>query len=498
MALNPRKNVIHGSAVLSKWYRAAIKGESGFDFAIIGDSNSGYGEPAAATNAAYGARKYGLVDALISKCILDGINQYASPIFMYNVPSNFGPGIGTRNTVGIGEISGTNLQNSNLSATVGTLGSAYTYASGDDFTYFQKELSSKITVDTGLGLADNRYHQEYGSAADWHYYSTTLNYTGTGVNYRTDALNIDEEPWLNEKPVAYYRVTHSCTTNGGSLAATVQANGGIVSVNPAAFGIGNSGGAVVSPFFKDSEVLLGRQASPHTDTATIRLGGFYSTLTAPIGIFFHSVYEKKVGVASSTLLFESGVLTESIRDKIKAVTTVSATSNGNLIGQMLAAIVRRQLAASSKNSGKVCIVIQGGTNQTLEGATADARANAVVGQFASIVDMVKRQWKIQGFPDGNLCFLIVSSPATNNSEMPLLSSRIAASGGSSNVTVFDHIAALPSSDYVTNSWWDGTGVAGESTATPSAHLTETGYLNWATVILDNVKNQFSKLLHSKK
>jgi hypothetical protein len=479
------RNCVRGSGTVSKWLKDTKDGKSGLDFLIVGDSNTGYGEPLSSSVTDTGARKYGLLDGLAQALINNGFNMYASPLYNFTsgAPS-FYIGLGSRNAVGNGNISGSNIQNNNASANIGLLGQG---ASGNtEFNYFYQQMS-------GDKLNTNLYSVDHGSQANWHLITTTLAFSGTGNTYRLDALGIDSEPWLNEKPVAYYRVTHSFTTNGGNTGATVTANGAVLNVSPTSFIQAGNGGTAVNPYFKDSEFLLPRAAQPHTLTngaVSIRLLGFYNTFTAPIGLFFHSIYEKKIGFATTPLYFESGLRVDEIRDKMINVSTpttgnVSATQEGKFIGQLLAAVVRRQLDAFSRNKGRVCVILQGGTNQSAEGTDTKTRAIAIGQQYRTIINLIEDQWKQQNLNPSNLAFLILSSPLTNNTEMPYLSKVLSEFSGA-EITALDHVTAMPQSEYVTNTYWDGADATGSGSVTPASHLTETGYVEWGSAIVKNL------------
>lgn len=479
------RNCVRGSGTISQWLKDTKDGKSGLDFLIVGDSNTGYGEPLSSSITDTGAREYGLTDGLAQALINNGCNMYASPLYNFTsgAPS-FYIGIGSRNGVGYDRISGSNLENNNSSANIGLLGQG---ASGNaEFNYFYQQMS-------GDKLNGNLYSLDHGSTANWYLITSNLSFQGTGNNFRFDSLAIDGEPWLNEKPVAYYRVTHSFTTNGGSAGATVTANGAVLNINPTSFIQAGNGGIAVNPSFKDSEVLLPRAGVPHTlgaGSVSIRLFGYYSTLTAPIGFFFHSIYEKKIGFATTPLYFESGIRINEIRDKMIAVSTpttgnVSNTQEGNFIGQLLNAVVRRQLAASSSNKGRVCVILQGGTNQSIEGTDIKTRAIAIGQQYKTIINLIEDQWKRQNLNPSNLAFLILSSPITNNTEMPYLSKVLSEFSGA-EITALDHVAAMPQSEYQTNTYWDGANAVGGGSATPASHLTETGYIEWGNAIVKNL------------
>lgn len=480
------RNCVRGSGTTSKWLKDTKDGKIGLDFLLVGDSNTGYGEPASTSVTNTGLRKYGLLDGLAQALINNGCNMYASPLYNFTsgAPS-FYIGLGTRNTVGNGNLSSSNIQNNNASANIGLLGQGT--SANAEFNYFYQQMS-------GDKLSVNLYSLDHGTTANWHLITSNLAFSGTGNNYRlNDALSIDAEPWLNEKNVAYYRVTHSFTTNGGNAGATVTANGAVLNVNPASFIQAGNGGTSVNPSFKDSEFLLPRAALPHTLSAgavSIRLYGYYSTFTAPIGFFFHSLYEKKVGFATTPLYFESGIRVDQIRDKMIAVSTpttgnVSDTQEGNFIGQLLAAIVRRQLDASSSNKGRVCVILQGGTNQSAEGTDIQTRAIAIGKQYRTIINLIEDQWKQQNLNPSNLAFLILSSPITNNTEMPYLSKVLSEFSGA-EITALDHATAMPQSEYVTNTYWDGANAVGGGSGTPASHLTETGYVEWGNAIVKNL------------
>lgn len=479
------KNCVRGSGTISRWIKDAKAGVCGVDFLVCGDSNTGYGEAATATITDTGLRKYGLLDGFAQAMINNGINLYGSPVYCFTRGSpSFYSGLGTRNAVGDNNISGNNIQNSNASGNIGLLGSATSVET--DFSYFYQEMSGTL-------LESQSYTIDHGTTANWHYLTSNLAYSGTGVNYRVDALQIDSEPWLNEKATAYYRVTHSFTTNGGNTGATVTANGGVLNISPASFILAGNGGVSVNPALKDSEFLLPRAGSAHTLTSgavSIRLMGFYNTFTAPIGLFFHSIYEKQVGFAISSLYFQSGVRVDQIRDKMEAITTPtignpSNTQQGNFIGHHLAAIVRRQKDASPRNKGRVCIILQGGTNASVEGTDAKTRAVAIGLQYRRIISIITEQWQRQKLNQSHLAFVIVSSPVTNNAEMPYLSHVLGEYSGQ-NIAAIDHAISMPSSEYVSNTYYDAGGTAGEGSATPASHLTETGYIEWGNSLVTNL------------
>ena len=137
--------------------------------------------------------------------------------------------------------------------------------------------------------------------------------------------------------------------------------------------------------------------------------------------------------------------------------------------------------ASSKNTGRVCVVIQGGTNTSNEGSTAQERADAVYNQLVKISQVITAQWVKQGNSADNITFVFLASPITNNSEMPLLSTTLIKKLNTLNITVVEHNQALPQTEYVANSLWDDSGAgAGTGTNTAQSHLTETGYISWGT------------------
>lgn len=478
------RNCVRGSGTISKWLKDTKDRKSGLDFLIVGDSNTGYGEPLSSSVANTGARKYGLLDGLAQALVNNGFNMYASPLYNFTTGSPFFYiGLGTRNAVGSIGISSSNIQNQG-STTVGALGSIT--SDNAEFNYFYKQMS-------GNKLVAQAYTLDHGTTANWHLITSNLSFFGTGTNYRADGINIDAEPWLNEKTVAYYRVTHSFTTNGGNTGATIEVNGLILNQNPASFIQAGNSGITINPSFKDSEFLLPRAAGTHTLTngaATIRLYGFYNTFTAPIGLFFHSLYEKKVGFATTPLYFESGLRVDEIRDKMINVSTPSVgnpanTQDGNFIGQFLAALSRRQLAASSLNKGRVCVILQGGTNQSVEGTDIKTRAIAVGTQYKTIINLIADQWKKNNLNPSNLVFLILSSPITNNPEMTYLSKSLSEFSGF-EITALNHVDAMPQSEYTANSYWDGNDAVGSGGTTPASHLAETGYIEWGNALIKNL------------
>ena len=492
------RQCVSGSGRVANWLTEAKAGLCGLDFVLIGDSNIGYGEAVSASDADIGARTYGLVDGLQKACVLAGINQYASPLYNFSRGGpSFYEGVGCRNSAGSIGVSGTNLQNA-TPATVGILGTAA--SANTAFNFFYQEMSGDVL--TNVSSSTTGFVSSHNTTANWHLITTSLNYIGTGTNYRSDTLTLDAEPWLNEKTVSYYRVTHSFTTSGGSCDSSMQINGSIAFISPTFIQAGN-GGVPIDPSFRDSEYLLFRTGGTHTAPLHIRCGGFYNTLTAPVAFFFHSVYEKRVGVACTPLYFESGAKLEDIRNKFITVSTattgtVPQTQSGKYVCNFMKALVRRQEAASTKNKGRVCVVIQGGTNQSTEGTGSTGRASAVLAQMKSIAKTVTEQWELAGLSSGNLAFVFLSSPITTNAEMPELSRTLFSRGGTTAITAVEHMASLPSTEYVSNTYWDGAGTVGQGSSSAASPLTDAGYIAWGTAVVSNLLKYMPKLLHQKK
>jgi len=493
-------SAVRGSGKASKWLQDAKNNLQSVDFVFFGDSNTGYGEPTTASITDAGIRKYGLIDGFGQACVDLGFNYYGTPVYNFtNGANSFYEGLGSRNSVATGNIVGTNIKNEGNTANIGILGTGYTVTGSSDFDYFFKEMSG-ATLSTVTATTAG-FYVSHGSTANWHYINQNCLFTNTGETaYRSsDFLYLDAEPWLNQKTNAYYRVTHSFTTNGGNTGATLQVNGAIVNALPASFIFAGNGGTTVSSSFKDSELLLPRAVAAHTVPAQIRMYGFYNNLTAPIAFFFHSVYEKKIGISCSSLGFESLRKLDELRDKLIGISTADANQNGNYVGHFLNAIVRRQKAASSKNTGRVCVVIQGGTNTSNEGSTAQERADAVYNQLVKISQVITAQWVKQGNSADNITFVFLASPITNNSEMPLLSTTLIKKLNTLNITVVEHNQALPQTEYVANSLWDDSGAgAGTGTNTAQSHLTETGYISWGTAIIKNLLNYNTTVKTRKK
>lgn len=532
------ENCVKGSVLPGKFIENLKYGDS-LDIMVVGDSNCHYGEPATQSVPDYGIRIFGLADA-IAKILMDqGYNLYATPLYPVGIGSNtFKCGLGSSVRTGdqrsssalfqgLGSVRLNRTQDTTSGILVGYLGSVYDKANTafsslpDDFTFFYNEMS-KDKLATAVGSLKQGFYSHDPSnvgvpaATNWFMLTTTQ----SGVTGRQDSLFLDGSPWLDaakwDNSNLYFRLTHSSSPNGGSVNLSVLRDIGSGNSNQ---GAGNLTFATKDTNetgyrFKDSEIVfntLSQGATPVTSSnlvratgVTILFSGGFSNLTAPIGLFFMSVYEKKPGFSVNLLQCEGQALPEDHINKFKEV-----IENGNYIKQFFKALIRRQKAANPKSSGKALIVFQAGTNtfvgnqgQYVASPDAVHATNRVKQSFDQSIALLRKEWIDCGFAPSDLAFIVAGGPVTNNTFSDSISKLLYDTSGNSEVTVVDHVKSLPRSDYVANLYWDSNlapnNENGTGSATPATHLAEPGYFEWGKAIILNVLNYSRKTFKQKR
>jgi len=523
------ENCVKGSVLAGKFIDNLKYGDS-LEIMVVGDSNCHYGEPATQGNIDFGARVFGLADA-ISKVLIDqGYNLYATPLYPVGIGSNtFKSGLGsnvgtgdnraTAPTVGAGTI----RLNRDTNTLAGYLGSSYDFTNaafsglGEDFTFFYNEMS-KDRLATSIGsLKQGFYSHDPSSVAqpastNWFMMTASNTSAQTG---RFDKLMLDGDPWLSasklDNNTLYFRLTHSSTPNGGSinLALTRNIGGGLTNAGAANLTFAAKNTGETGARFKDSELAINTLSVAGTPVTSSNLvksdginiffnGGVNGSLTAPIGLFFMSVYEKKPGFSVNLLQCEGQALPEDHFNKFKDV-----IDNGNYIKQFFKAAIRRQNAANPKASGKVLIVFQAGTNTNVNQGNYNASTNStnatkrVKDSFENSIIMLKKEWVNCGFAPSDLAFVVVGGPITSNTFSDDISRLLFDGSGDNTITAVDHAKSLPRSDYVTGQYWDGSGTTGAGSSTPTTHLAEPGYIEWARSIILNILN-YSRRTYKQK
>jgi len=426
------------------------------------------------------------------------------------------------NTIRLNRVDGTTL--------VGYLGNVYNFTNAafsslpDDFTFFYNEMS-KDKLATTLGSIKTGYYSHdpssVASPAATNWFMLTNSHT-SAVNGRTDQLVLDGPPWVGDKwdnSTIYLRVTHSSSPNGGSFNFTVGKNvgAGLSNAGSANITLGSKDVGETGFKFKDSEAPVntypvaggggvgGRPLASTINIATEGVqiyfsAGLFATLTAPVGLFFVSVYEKKAGFAVNLLQCEGQSLPEDHINKFKDV-----AANGNFFKQYFKAIVRRQLAANSKATGKVIIVYQAGTNTNASqggysaSTSVKAATQRVVDSFKESIKLLNTEWKEAGFNTSNLAHIVMGGPVTSNSFSDELADLVTSPTCDLSTTCsVDHVKSLPRTEYTANSYWDGAGGTGTGSSTAASHLNEDGYVEWAKAIIENLNHYITRTAKVKR
>lgn len=526
------KNCVRGSAIPGQWIKDVKNNVCGLDILLVGDSNCHYGEGNPDNNIGNGNRIFGLADGLARTLIDEGLNLYASPLYPIGIGANvFKTGLGSwlysvanrdaDPSVGTGSI---RLRNTAGTATAGYLGTTYNFANAafsglpDDFTFFYNQMSQNKLADAASLQASAKpgfySHDPSGSTplgTNWYLFTASSQVRADQLVLDGDNVNaVWTSPAKWDNSVIYFRMTHSSTPNGGSitLGITRDGGGGTTGAGSSNLTFATKNLNETGYKFKDSELAINTIAGMPTSANLVKSEGVriyftgatgsLSVVTAPIAGFFVSVYEKKLGFSVSSLQCEGQSLPEDHFNKFKEVNDA-----GNYLGQFFNALIRRQLAASTKNKGRVLIIFQAGTNTNVNyngglASTNSTAATARVRQsFENSINLLRKKWTDLGYDAGNLAFIVLGGPVTSNTFSDDISAKLFQTEGAVDVCCVDHVLALPRSEYTSGSLWDGGDIVGTGSSTAATHLAEPGYTEWGTAIVKNLL-QYSNKTHKAK
>jgi hypothetical protein len=221
-----------------------------------------------------------------------------------------------------------------------------------------------------------------------------------------------------------------------------------------------------------------------------------------LAVFFMSLHVPDlIGFSSSLLHYRGGSHSTDWRTSLQALDT----HNGMKLHQrFFQEVVNRQKSASSKNTGRVCIVIQGGVNTT-PGATDAIAVDNFINDVKEVQRLLTKAWRDAGLPTSNLTFLVSTGPFVNEGTyLTLLRKEVFRRASEfTNTTVVKHEDNVPIAQYTANSYWSATNNAASGyppvgSATPDAHLADNGYVNWANALVGNAVVKFKDFIKRYK
>lgn len=220
-----------------------------------------------------------------------------------------------------------------------------------------------------------------------------------------------------------------------------------------------------------------------------------------LAIFFMSLFAKDViGFSASTLYFRGGAKSDDLMADLEVLESYNQLKKHQIFFRE---VVNRQKSASVKNKGRVCIVIQAGTNLTEPtGGPVDVQVANYIKHIRRTQELLTLAWQRAGLNVANLTFIISSGPlvqATQASEGPFHTAlrKALQINGFSNAEVVDHRNNLFETSYVSGLYWSQDNSA-IGQATPVAHLSDAGYIAWSKVIIANIISSYLPRWKKKK
>lgn len=326
-----------------------------------------------------------------------------------------------------------------------------------------------------------------------------------------------------------YAVTPNSNDNYGGAMALTYTNGG----SPTQFA---TAAVIDATTGGDS---FGYKASESTVPATSRtMGTFYEFKfgavgtndqipSKKLGIVLYSIHCKNViGFAATPLYYRGG---STIGHCVEDLTLLNTWNGMKKVQIYFREVVNRQKSASSKNTGRVCIVVQFSTNGNIGNNTAEQIASTV-NQFRELQRLYTLAWTRAGYSPANLTFVILSGPITYTGTQAAYDSNgdpttgtpvyITEAGteqapyhvefrkllfkvGFDNAIIVHHEKNLTLADFsqsANNRYFstDITGTTGLGTNLGSAHLSDAGYIAWAKVLIGNILTSSLGFMKKKK